>query len=311
MISKAELHVHIEGTLTAAKAQEIAARNNIELPQHLFTADGSDYAWQGFEDFIHTYDAVAACLQTAEDYRDITADYLIRSAAEGCVYVELGIAPTLISQMSHEEYLEGLTAGIEEAHAKTGIDARMIATIVRHQDTPEAAEALVRYYVDHPHPYVKGLGIAGIEKEDDIFSFARAFQMAHEEAGLGLTAHAGEYCGAAAVKNTLEAVPQLARIGHGIRSIEDPAVLDMLRARGIVLEVCPTSNVATGVVRDWSAHPLPQLMASGVKVTLASDDPPFFHTSIGGEYAAAKTHCGLSDDDLSQITKTALNAAFI
>ncbi|MCB9989340.1 MAG: adenosine deaminase [Rhodospirillales bacterium] len=309
-VSKAELHVHIEGTLTAAKALEVARRNGIDLPARLFTADETDYAWQGFEDFIHTYDAVAACLRTADDYRDITADYLIRSAAEGCVYAELHIAPTLISQMSHEDYLAGLSAGIDEARVKTGIDARMVATIVRHQDTPEAAEALARYYAQNPHPYVTGFGIAGIEKEDDIFSFAKAFQIAHEESGLGLTAHAGEYCGAVCVKNTLEAVPHLTRIGHGIRSIEDEGVLEMLKERGIVLEVCPTSNVSTGVVKTMADHPLSRLMAAGVKVTLASDDPPFFHTSIGGEYGIVQKQFGLNDASLQDITDTALAAAF-
>src|SRR5690606_30527371 len=143
----------------------------------------------------------------------------------------------------------------------------------------ERAEAVARLAARHRHPLCTGFGMGGDEAGHPPGPFARAFAVARDEAGLGCTVHAGETAGPDSVRAALE-LP-VTRIGHGVRAIEDPLLVDTLAERGIVLEVCPTSNVATGVYKDYASHPLRRLMAAGIPVTLNSDDPPYFDTSIG------------------------------
>ena len=161
----------------------------------------------------------------------------------------------------------------------------------------------------HQHPLVTGFGMGGDEAGFPPQVFDQAFRIAHEEAGLACNVHAGEAAGPDSVWAAL-ALP-VGRIGHGVRSIEDPRLVEELASRGTVLEVCPTSNIATRVYPDYAAHPLRRLMAAGVKVTLNSDDPPYFATTIGHEYAVAERHFGLDEAALRQMTRTALDAAFL
>jgi adenosine deaminase len=155
---------------------------------------------------------------------------------------------------------------------------------------------------------VTGFGLAGDEAGFPPAPFARAFRIA-EDAGLGLTVHAGEWAGPESVRGGME-LP-VTRIGHGVRAIEEPDLVAEIAARGLVLEVCPTSNVALGLYPDYASHPFPQLRAARVKVTLGSDDPPYWAASIGGEYAVADQKFGLADTELREITRTAIEAAFV
>jgi adenosine deaminase len=149
--------------------------------------------------------------------------------------------------------------------------------------------------------------MAGDEENYPAGDYAEAFQIA-AEAGLGCTVHAGEWAGAHSVWAALE-LP-VTRIGHGVRAIEDPALVEQLAERGLVLECCPTSNVVLNAFPSYEDHPLPRLREAGVKVTLGSDDPPYFGASIGGEYAVCRDHFGFTEDDLLDITRTAIEAAF-
>lgn len=309
MIPKAELHVHLEGTAGPALVRRLAARNGMTLPEGLFTADGR-FAWSDFLHFLKVYDAASAVIRRAEDYRDVTYDYLMGAAAEGAVYVEVMSSPdhAAMAGMGYQEHLEGIVAGIEEARADAGIEARLIVTCVRHFGVERAVE-VARLCARHPHPLATGFGMGGDEKNFPAGLFAAAFRIAHEEAGLACHVHAGEADGPASVRAAL-ALP-VTRIGHGVRAVEDPALVAELAARGIVLEVCPTSNVATGVYPGYAAHPFLRLRAAGVKVTLNSDDPPYFDTSIGREYAVAAQEFGLTETELLDITRTALEAAFV
>ncbi|HSK41351.1 MAG TPA: adenosine deaminase, partial [Arenibaculum sp.] len=170
----------------------------------------------------------------------------------------------------------------------------------------EVARACVR----HPHPLLTGFGMGGDENAAPASAFAQAFRIAHEEAGLSCTVHAGEAAGPQSVRDALETLP-VSRIGHGVRSIEDPALVARLADEGIVLEVCPTSNLRTGVYASYAGHPLGRLAEAGCAVTLNSDDPPYFDTSIGNEYAVAAQRFGWSRRDLLNATRTALAAAFL
>ena len=307
-VPKAELHVHIEGAATPALVQRIAARNGLRIPDGVI-GDDERFVWRDFLDFLDTYDGATSVIRTGEDYRDIVYEYLVSCAAEGAIYVELTASADHAAGvgLSDEEHLAALAQGIDDARAESGIEGRIIMSAVRHRG-PERALDVARRTVDAPHPYVTGFGMGGDEAGFPPGDFADAFAVARE-AGLGLTVHAGEWGGPDSVRGGLAL--GVSRLGHGVRAIEDPELVRELAERGTVLEVCPTSNVVLGLYASYAEHPLPALRAAGVAVTLGSDDPPYWDASIGGEYAVAAEQFGLGDDELREITRTALRAAFV
>ena len=307
-IPKAELHVHLEGTARPALVRRIAERNGLRLPDGLMR-DEETFAWKDFLDFLQSYDMAASVIRTGEDYRDITYDYLASCAAEGAVYVEL------IASLDHgsavglpdDEHIAGIAQGIDDAHREHGIVGRILSSCVRNFGV-ESAEDVARRTLDLDHPYIVGWNMAGDEAGYPPAPYARAFAMV-AEAGLGCTVHAGEHAGPESVRGAME-LPGVTRISHGVRAIEDPALVAEIAERGIVLEVCPGSNVALGVFPSFEAHPLPRLHAAGVTITLGSDDPPYFATSIGHEYALAHERLGCDLPTLRVFTQNALDAAF-
>jgi adenosine deaminase len=304
----AELHVHLEGTAPPELIRRLAARNGLDVPAGVFAA-GDRFAWSDFLDFLNTYNLAASVIRTADDYRDVTYEYLAACAREGAVYVELIASPGHADSvgLGDAEHFAGIAAGIDEARARFGIEARILAVAVRNFG-PAAAVDIARRLAEDRHPYVVGFNLAGDEANFPPGLFAEAFAIA-SGSGLGCTVHAGEHAGAQSVREAL-ALP-VTRISHGVRAIEDPALVRELGARGIVLEVCPTSNVATGVFASYEAHPMRALHDAGVKVTLGSDDPPYFGCSIGGEYALARERLGFEEEgELEHITRTAIEASF-
>ena len=307
MIAKAELHVHLEGTMPPDLVRRIAERNGLPVPDGVFAAPDR-FAYRDFLDFLNTYDLASSVIRTAEDYRDIAYEYLTGAAAEGAIYVELFASPDHARAvgLSDEEHVGAIARGIDEARAETGIEARIVAICVRNLGV-EAAVRVASWAASRPHPYVVGFNMGGDEENFPPGAFAEAYEIA-AAAGLGCTVHAGEWAGPESVRGGLE-LP-VTRIGHGVRAIEDPGLVEELAEREIVLECCPSSNVVLGLYPSYADHPLPRLMAAGVKVTLGSDDPPYFGASIGGEYELCREHYGLGDEELLGITETALEAAF-
>ncbi|MEA2466703.1 MAG: adenosine deaminase [Thermoleophilaceae bacterium] len=309
MIPKVELHVHLEGTAPPDLIRRIAERNGLELPDGLLAAPDR-FAYRDFLDFLDTYDKAASVIRTAEDYRDITYEYLVGCAAEGAVYVELTASPdhARLVGLSDEEHIDGIARGIDDAREETehGIEGRILISCVRNFGV-EPALRVARYAAERPHPYIVGFSMAGDEENYPPAAYAEAFQIA-ADAGLGCTVHAGEWAGPESVRGGLE-LP-VSRIAHGVRSIEEPALVEELAERGVFLECCPTSNVVLGIYPSYEEHPLPRLAEAGVRVTLGSDDPPYFGASIGGEYEVCRDRFGFTDDDLRAITRTALEAAF-
>jgi adenosine deaminase len=310
ILPKAELHVHLEGTVSPALAIRLAERNHMPLPDGIFNADG-EYNWSSFPEFLNSYDVASSVIRTHEDYVDVTYEYLTSIAAAGAIYAELTLGPDIPAMfgMGYGEYIRAVAEGCEKAKAETGIEARIIICIVRHMG-PETGLKLMHTIGNYPHPLVVGVGLAGNELMHAPADFAPAFKIAHEELGLGCTAHAGEVAGAQSVRDTIDVLP-VSRIGHGVRAIEDPALVDVLRERGITLEVCPGSNIALSVYPDFSAHPLRTLYEAGVVGSLNSDDPPFFWTDLDREYAIAREHFGFSDDELLGVTRRAIETAFV
>jgi adenosine deaminase len=304
VIPKAELHCHLEGSVPPVLARELAARNGLDLPAGLFADDGH-YAWRDFLSFLDSYDRVCGVLRKSRDFGDILYSYLERTAAEGAVYVEMFCSPERPKALGipYAEWVGALADAIDRARRDFGIEARIIAICIRHLG-PERALALAQQMVAEPHPYVVALGMGGDEGKFSPADFAPAYRLAHNK-GYGCTIHAGEVRGPESVWAAIRDLP-VTRIGHGVRSIEDPALVEELARQGIALEVCPGSNVALGLYPDRNAHPLHRLIEAGVRVTLSSDDPPFFHTTLGTEYDQA----GLDDAALRKITRTAIETSF-
>jgi len=304
VIPKAELHCHLEGSVPPVLARELAARNGLELPHGLFGANGH-YAWTDFLSFLDSYDRVCGVLRKPRDFGDILYSYLQRSAAEGAVYVEMFCSPERPKSLGipYATWLGALVDAVDRAKHDFDIEARLIAICIRHLG-PDRALALAQQVVAEPHPYVVALGMGGDEGKFAPAEFAPAYRLAHEN-GLGCTIHAGEVRGPESVWAAIRDLP-VTRIGHGVRSSEDPKLLEELVRRGIALEVCPGSNLALGLYPNRAAHPLHRLIEAGVRVTLSSDDPPFFHTTLGTEYDNA----GLDAAALRKITRTAIEVSF-
>jgi adenosine deaminase len=302
-----ELHCHLEGAAPPDLVRAKADRRGVDL-DWLFD-DAGGYAWHDFSSFIRAYDGVASVFRDFDDYADLAEAYLAASAADGVVYTELFVSPDHARRtgVGWPAYLHGVAEGIRRAEARHGIVGRIIPLIERHHG-PEAAVGAARTAVAESVPEIVGFGMAGDERIGTPADFAPAFRIAHE-AGLALTCHAGELCDWTMVRDTLDAFP-VRRIGHGVRAVENPDLVRRLADEGIVLEVCPGSNVALAVYPDFASHPFPRLRAAGVRVTLSSDDPPFFHTSMRREYEMAAIHFGMTREDLVSVTRTALDAAF-
>lgn len=307
MALKAELHCHIEGAAAPDLVVEQARKYNADTTPYI--RDGS-FVWHDFTSFLAAYDFSSALFRSEEDYARLTDHYLTSLARDGAIYSEIFTSPDHAgkSGLSPLAYTQALGEGMERARAKTGIEGRMIVTGVRHFGV-ESVEAAARFAVKCRHPLVTGFGMAGEERFGDVEDYVRAFEIARE-AGLGITVHAGELAGWQSVAGALDHI-RPARIGHGVRAIENPDLVRRIADEGVVLECCPVSNIELKVFDGFAEHPFPALRAAGCKVTLNSDDPPYFWTSLRKEYDVAAEHFGMDDKALAAVTRTALEAAFV
>lgn len=312
MIPKAELHTHLEGTLSPTTALALAARNNVHMPTERISKDKSGYVFNDFLDFIHTYDSVvSAVIKHPIDYYDITFDYLKRNAAEGAIYIEMMYSPELAeinTNIPSKEHLQAIQDAINDAEHKFNIMGRVLITAVRHFGK-DAACKVAHKALNELMPCVVGFGLAGDEINYPPEWFTHAFEIAHE-GGLSCTIHAGEFGTAESMQTAMKLLP-IKRIGHGVKAIYDANTISMLKDKNITLEVCPSSNVSLGLYPSLNLHPLPKLMAAGVKVCLNSDDPPFFKSELFQEYQAVQETFKFSDEIMLNFTKEAINAAFV
>ena len=308
-LPKAELHVHLEGTATPELVRSLASRHRMALPPDLFDAQG-DFAWDDFLHFLKVYDDAAAVIRTDQDYRDVTYDYLRRCAAEGAIYVEVMSSPDHAAQagLSFQGHLDGIVQGIEDAQADFGIEARLIVTCVRHFGVErglEVAKACTR----HRHPLMTGFGMGGDENHLPSSAFAKSSPSpTRRRPRLHRPCRRGRRPGQRPRRARQPARPP---IGHGVRAIEDPALTSRIADEGIVLEVCPTSNIRTAVYPDYAGSPAQPPPRRRLRRHPQQRRPALFATSIGHEYDVAKQHFGWSDSDLASATATSLDAAFI
>ncbi|SDW16409.1 adenosine deaminase [Roseicitreum antarcticum] len=307
-LPKVELHLHLEGAAPPAFIRRLAQEKHVDLAG-VFDAAGN-YVFTDFWQFLKVYEAACTVLQTPEDFHRLTLAVLEQSSQQGVVYSEAFLSPDFCGGGdlgAWREYLHAMQEAAAMAEARHGITLRGIVTCIRHFG-PDRARATARCAAETAGDFITGFGIAGDETAGHPRDFTYAFDMARE-AGLRLTAHAGEWGGPQSVRDALEHL-RVERIGHGVRAIEDAKLVAELAARDIVLEVCPGSNVALGVFPDWAAHPIARLADAGVKVTVSTDDPPFFHTSLRAEYDQLSRTFGWDDAMLRALNLTAANAAF-
>lgn len=304
---KAELHCHIEGAAPPSLVLTQAAKYGRDMAPFI---SGGRFVWHDFTSFLAAYDASSDLFRSEEDYALLAETYLTQLAADGAIHSEIFISPDHAGQagLSPAAYTDALGEGIRRAHEQTGIEGRMIVIGVRHFGG-QAVEKAARFAASCGNPLVTGFGMAGDERFGAVADFARAFDIARE-AGLGITVHAGELAGWQSVEDALTRL-RPARIGHGVRAIEKPDLVRRIAEEGVVLEVCPGSNIALSVFDDFAAHPFPALMDEGCRLTLNSDDPPYFDTSLKREYDIAAEHFGMDDAALTAVTRTALQAAFV
>ena len=281
---KAELHLHIEGSLEPELAFALALRNQINFPFSNVEALRAAYDFSDLQSFLDLYYACADVLRTEEDFHDLMLAYLRRAHADGVVRAEIMFDPQTHTErgVSMTTVIRGLQAGIASGRAESGISAGLILCFLRHLSEGAAFETLAQAepYLDQ----IIAFGLDSAEWGNPPEKFARVFA-ACRALGKPVVAHAGEEGPAAYIRSALDEL-EVSRIDHGVRAVEDEALLARLARDGIALTVCPLSNVRLCVFPDMSAHSLPQLMAAGVCVTINSDDPAYFGGYLGDNIRA-------------------------
>ncbi len=306
-LPKVELHLHHEGAAPPEFIKGLAAEKKVDLSA-IFDADGG-YLFRDFAHFLSIYDEACTVLTGPEEFYRLTRAVLAESASHGVIYTESFLSPDFCGGgdlVAWRDYLAAIAQAAKDAERDDGIVLRGIATAVRHHG-PEACKKAARVAAETADGFLTGFGMAGAELEGRPGDFSYSFDLA-KEAGLRLTAHAGEWGGPDRIRETLALGVE--RLGHGIKAIEDPALVQELVDRGIVLEVCPGSNVVLQAVTGWDAHPIERLRDAGVQVTISTDDPPFFHTTMTEELEGLQKTFGWDETDFRAMNAVAANAAF-
>ena len=312
-LPKAELHLHLEGTITPATLVELSTRHDAE-PMPLADAEAL-YRFTDFSGFMDAFKAVVLRLRDPEDYELAAWRMIERLAAQGVVHAEVYISVGVIYMgRNHDpQAFEPIFAGLERARGRGerefGLSLYWIFDAVRHFTVEEAERVFRKAAEMRPsHPSIIGIGLGGDERRTGSEPF-RALYAEAALAGLRLTNHAGETTGPEAIWEALGIGSE--RIGHAHSAVNDPALLEELRGRNIPLELNPTSNVRTGVCPSFASHPLRRTFDAGLLVTLNSDDPAFFGSDLANEYLLAHTEQGFTREELRQLAPNPIRASFL
>jgi adenosine deaminase len=308
-LPKAELHLHIEGSLEPELMFELGRRNKVALPFRTVEEVRAAYAFSNLQDFLDIYYQGAAVLLTEQDFHDLAMAYFRRVAADGCRHVELFFDPQTHTDrgLPFAVAVEGLLSGMAEAERSLGITSKLILCFLRHLDE-EAAFATLKAaepWLDR----IVGVGLDSSEVGHPPSKFARVFKAARER-GLKLVAHAGEEGPPEYVWEALD-VLGVDRIDHGNRALEDPALVRRLAAEGKTLTVCPLSNLKLCVVDDLGAHPLKRMLGLGLHATVNSDDPAYFGGYLGANWTQTTQALGLTRDELVTLAKNSFAGSFL
>ena len=307
---KVELHVHLEGSIQPQTLLTLADRNGVALPADDLEGLKAFYRFTDFDHFIRVYFAISNCLQTLDDFALIAFEHGAEMARQNIRYAEVTFTPyTNVANtgLPFQEILAALNEGRRRAEQEFGVRFQWVLDIVRNN--PETRHQVAEWAVSALDDGVVGFGLGGTERGHPPEWFEDAYRVARE-AGMHSVPHAGEVAGPESVWGAIRALGA-ERLGHGVRSVEDPALTDYLREHQIPLEVCPTSNLCLGVYPSYDEHPIRWLWDQGLYVTLNSDDPPMFNTDLVSEYQVLAEHLGFSADELERLSLNAVEASFL
>ncbi len=305
-LPKAELHLHLEGSIEPATLAEISQRYHDPLT--LEEAEAL-YRYPDFTGFMLAFKAAVQRLRSPEDYETITYNLMRRLRNENVVHAEVyvSVGVCLWREQDFDSMFEGLERGRERGQRDFGVSLLWIFDAVR-QFGPEQAQRVVEKAVELRDRNVIGIGIGGDERQAGPELFRESYQFAANH-GLRLTAHAGETTGPESIWGALNLKAE--RIGHGLNAWQDPELMAELVERQVPIEICLTSNFETNCCARIEEHPLKKYFDAGVMVTLNTDDPAMFHTSLNREYALAQQVFGFSDDQLREIARNGFEASFL
>lgn len=309
-IPKAELHVHLEGSILPRTLIRLAKRNGVPLPANDVSGLREFYRFRDFAHFIEMYLMITACLKTPDDYTLIAYEFGQECHRQNIRYAEVTF--TIFTNMnmtglSWQTILSGLNLGREKALADFGIQWQWVFDIVRNN--PETQQSVLNIALAAQDQGVVALGLGGSEAEFPAELFRDTFRQAYE-LGLHRVPHSGEHAGPTSIWNTIQHL-HAERLGHGVQAISDPELVAYLSQQQIALECCPTSNVTLGVYPDYAHHPLRKLWDAGCLVTVNSDDPPLFNTDLNHEYQVLVEYFAFTAPELEKISLNAIQASFL
>ena len=308
---KVELHVHLEGSTRPETFLKLAKRHAIQLPADDLAGLRQWFQFTDFGHFIAVYLKIAESLKTPEDIQLITSEFLEGQALQNVRYCEVIYSPYnqyLVNEIPFDEQMDALNRGRAQAKEMYGIECRFVFDISR-ETTPAEGVIVAEWAISAMDKGVCALGLGGPEVGNPPDKFKEAFALAYES-GLPAIPHAGETVGPESIRGALEWLHPV-RIEHGVRAMEDAELVKILRDLHMPLDVCPTSNICLKVYPSLIEHPLPQMIAEGLNVTLNSDDPPLFSTTLTDEYINAVQIMGLTLEDLHQMVENAIHAAIL
>lgn len=308
-LPKAELHLHLEGSLEPEMMFELAARNGIDLPFRSVEEIRAAYQFTKLDDFLAIYYQGMSVLRTRRDFRDLTFAYLRRANADGVRHVEVFFDPQghTVRGVSFADVVDGIVDGLTQGKREFGITHQLILCFLRHLSEDDAFATLE---AARPHlEKIAGVGLDSSELGHPPAKFARVFAAARS-LGLRLVAHAGEEGPPEYVTEALDLLG-IERLDHGNRALEDGALVERLRTIGMTLTVCPLSNLRLCVVDDLRRHPLRRMLQAGLKATVNSDDPAYFGGYVLDNYMAIVEALDLSRDEVLQLTENSLRGAFV
>lgn len=287
-------------------AARFAQRNGMQLPQSI--AD-SGYLFSNFDEFLALYDRVGHVIREADDLREVAYRYLSMVAAEGTIYVEFMISPghSIANGIPFSSQISAISDAIDQAQSLHGLLSCIVITCVRHRGGGEAVD-VAEMAASSRSRHVRGFGLTGNERKFDIRDFQDAFMIA-ESAGLGLTAHAGEWLNGSSVLDAVDTL-HLQRVGHGISVAPHPDIMRELSEREIGFEICLSSNFSLGACDASVAHPALAMMQNNCMVSFCTDDPAYFETTPASELRFAKKALALRDIDIKQIQNDSVDMAF-
>lgn len=308
-LPKAELHLHIEGSLEPELMFELAQRNNVAIPFASVDEVRAAYAFSNLQDFLDIYYQGMGVLHTEQDFHDLTAAYLVRAHNDAVRHVEIFFDPQGHTErgVAFATIIAGITRALDDARARYGMTSKLIMCFLRHLSEADAEKTL-----DAALPYldrIDGVGLDSSEVGHPPAKFERVFARART-LGLKLVAHAGEEGPPAYVHEALDLL-KVDRIDHGNRSLEDPALVARLAAEGMTLTVCPLSNLKLCVVDAIDAHTLRTMLVAGLRATVNSDDPSYFGGYVNANYLAVADALDLSKDDLITLARNSFTGSFL